>query len=148
MASDSSDHHFELAVQIAVEGLKNLFILNGGAATALIALTSQGGGGDKYALAVVLFGIGALCSVCAFASGYFSQLSYANHMKSGASAAWQSHGFFQKLTMGLVVLSLVTSGIGMSMALISSVGRWGHQALACTKSQPSTLRKKPGAPAI
>lgn len=113
----SSDRHFGYAVNIAVEGLKALLFLNGGAATALIALTGNAERGPDYRPAVICFGFGAVFATVAIMVGYFSQLSYANHrLKSEQGIDGPEllkHARAQWISIGIVALSLAASGIGM-----------------------------------
>ncbi|MDE2563795.1 MAG: hypothetical protein KGL48_16260 [Sphingomonadales bacterium] len=123
MASDSSDHHFSLAVSLSVEALKALLWFNGGAATALIALTSKKPGSVDYGRAVLIFGLGVLLTVVAMAFGYFSQLSYANHRLADeqqktatAKREYAHHRFWQTAALIAVALSLAASAVGMATA--------------------------------
>lgn len=79
MGENSSDHHFSLAVGISIEALKALLIVNGGAATALIALTGKLPSGTDYSAAILLFGLASLLNALTLVVGYLSQLAYANH---------------------------------------------------------------------
>jgi hypothetical protein len=123
MGNASSDTHFDHAVKLSIEGLKSLFLLNGGAATALIALTDKAPGRPDYSVPIVLFGVASFLSVLTFVVGYFSQLSYANHrlsVESGDSGAAQQainrHGLCQRIGICLVCLSLLASGTAMVFA--------------------------------
>ena len=126
MAHESSNHHFGLAVNLSSEALKSLLWLNGGAATALIALTDKQLGSVDYSCAVLLFGLGAFLTVVAMACGYFSQLAYANHRlavedadatKAKNKHAW--HEGWQKAAIVLVLLGLATSAAGMVNAFLA-----------------------------
>lgn len=119
MADRASDQHLELAVKLSIEALKSLLLLNGGAATALIALSDKSEKSD-YGIAIILFGLGAILSVLAFIFGYFSQLQYANSRWASeysnhaeVNKRHKQHLIFQKITLVVVALSLVASASGM-----------------------------------
>jgi hypothetical protein len=73
-----------LGAKYAVETIKALLVINGGAAVALLAFAGNfaKGGGDAASIAsslgwsLVAFGIGALFSALAFFFAYSSQLQY------------------------------------------------------------------------
>jgi fucose permease len=120
MASSSSDHHYGLAVTVAVEAVKALLLVNAGAAAALIALTDKVDGARNYSVAILWFGIGAWCAVLAFIVGYFSQLSYANHKyqdeHSNAAQAkeqYRNHQRFQRIAVYLVIASTLAGTVAM-----------------------------------
>ncbi|QGP78117.1 hypothetical protein [Sphingobium sp. CAP-1] len=126
MSDDSSDHHFALTVNIAVEALKSLLIVNGGAATALIALTDKKASGSNFGLSILLFGLAALFNAVTLVVGYFSQLSYSNHRLSyeqndmlESEKCIRRHQFYQNVAIALIVGSLIASAAGMAWAFKS-----------------------------
>jgi len=125
MADHNSDHHFGLAVSLSIEALKALLLLNGGAATALIALTDKTQGTVPYGPAVAAFGFGAFLTVVAFACGYFSQLAYANHRfahdhEQDGKNAHVNHLRWQRGAIVCVVLAFVAWVLGMLLALCAT----------------------------
>jgi hypothetical protein len=68
-----TERHFELAVQLSRDALKALLVVNGGAATALIALMDKSRGGKDYTWAIILFGAGTVAAVISACLGYASQ---------------------------------------------------------------------------
>ena len=127
MSNESSDHHFGLAVNVAIEALKSLLFLNGGAATALIALTNKTIGSPDFSRSILAFGLGVWCSVLALIFGYFSQLSYANGRfgseykeVSSSGKAFRRHVIFQYLGLAFVILSLLSGTLGMFLAYCAS----------------------------
>ena len=126
MSESSSEHHFALAVTVAVEALKALLLVNGGAATALIALSDKSMGHSKYGNAVLLFALAALLNATTLVVGYFSQLAYANHRSSreqndvgGANVSFKWHRISQTAAVGLVLASLLASAVGMRCAFLA-----------------------------
>ena len=124
MSDGSGDHHLGHAVDVAIEALKALLLLNGGAATAFIALTGKGQGSIDYSVSVLAFGIGAWLTVLAFAAAYFSQLSYANYrflsecQKNGVSTEqYKWHGRWQITAFIFAALGLIASSYGMFAAI-------------------------------
>jgi Mn2+/Fe2+ NRAMP family transporter len=80
----SREWHWEQGSKYAVETIKALLVINGGAAVALLAFAGNfaKGGGDAASIAsslgrsLVAFGIGALFSALTFFCAYTSQLQY------------------------------------------------------------------------
>jgi hypothetical protein len=125
----SSDKHFELAVSISVEALKALLLFDGGAAAALIALTDKISGAHNYETSILMFGSGALCTVAAFATGYFSQLYYANHVlhesnkqTAKAVSSHRLHCMFQTIAICFVIAGLAFGVAGMVLAFFAARG--------------------------
>lgn len=119
----SGDKHFGHAVTISIEALKALLLVNGGAATALIALKTKGGG--SFVLPVLFFGLAALLNAVTLTLGYFSQLKYANFRlleESGrpdeAATSLRSHKRWQALAIVVLVISLAASALGMMTAFL------------------------------
>ena len=126
MSEKSSEHHFALAVTVAVEALKALLLVNGGAATALIALSDKSMGHSKYGNAVLFFALAALLNATTLVVGYFSQLAYANHRfyreqddVGNAEASFKWHNVGQIAAICLVLMSLLASAAGMSFAFLA-----------------------------
>lgn len=120
----TSEQHFTHAVNIAVETVKSLLLLNGGAATALIALNTAGDA--DFSFPVLLFGSAALLDALALAIGYFSQLNYANARLANerknidaAETSMKLHRKFQRIAVSTILVSLVFSTAGMTMAYIA-----------------------------
>lgn len=124
MSNSASDQHFAHAVATAHEAIKALLLVNGGAATALIALKTKGDA--DFALPVLFFGLAALLNAFTFVIGYFSQLQYANArvaeeagLLAQSSASMKSHGTFQKVAIIFVIVSLIASTAAMVTAFIA-----------------------------
>jgi hypothetical protein len=111
MADD--EKHFELAVELSRDALKALLLVNGGAATALIALMDKASNPKDYTPAIFLFAAGAVCAVICACFGYLSQLHYANHRVDGSPKSYRGHGRWQYATIAVafITLSLMVSGI-------------------------------------
>jgi len=120
----SYDEHFKLAVDLSKEALKAVFLLNAGAATALIALMDKTNSHYNYSLAIIFFGVGVLLSTASFCLGYLSQLCYANHRlshhendPSGARQHHRRHSIYQTMALVSIVLAVVMASIGMGLAM-------------------------------
>ena len=123
MNDNTSEQHFSFAVNIAIEAIKSLLLVNGGAATALIALTSKDRSSADFGLAVLLFGAAALFNALTLVVGYFSQLSYANHRLyfekddcTEAETSIKRHEFLQHVAGGMIATSLLLSSAAMVSA--------------------------------
>ena len=119
----SGDKHFGHAVTISIEALKALLLVNGGAATALIALKTKGGG--SFVLPVLFFGLAALLNAFTLTLGYFSQLSYANsrlQQETGspdkAITSSCNHNRWQACAIVVLMISLAASAGGMVTAFL------------------------------
>jgi hypothetical protein len=126
---DSTNKHLELAVGLSTEALKALFLLNGGAAGALIALTDKAGSKRDYSLAIIVFGIGALLTVASFLFAYISQLEYANCRFASDNSDdpaktrhHRRHVATSYIAIGLFLLALIAGGYGMFSALTAARG--------------------------
>lgn len=124
MSDSGSDVHYAHAVNTAIEAVKSLLLVNGGAATALIALKTKGGA--DFGLPVLLFGLAALLNAFTLVLGYFSQLNYANSraaVEEGrlneARQGARLHRRFQFVAIIVMGLSLIASAGGMSMAFLA-----------------------------
>lgn len=122
MSENGSDAHYAHAITTALEAIKSLLLVNGGAATALIAIMTKGQ--TDFARAIVLFGVAALLNAATFIIGYFSQLNYANAraaVEDGRSPYRnrKMHGRFQTIAIVVVVASLCFSVAGMVMAYLA-----------------------------
>ena len=122
---NSSKDHFSFAVNIALEAIKSLLLVNGGAATALIALTSKADSGIDYTWSVLFFGCGALLNCLTMILGYFSQLHYANSTMASENrndhlviAEHRLHVRYQYIAIIILVISLIFSSLGMVHAVI------------------------------
>lgn len=108
------DKHLELAVQISRDALKSLLLVNGGAATALIALMEKSG--RDYTSAVMWFAAGTVGAVISICFGYFSQLHYANHRLNSASYSKVWHDRWQIAAIASVLATLGLMVTGMIVA--------------------------------
>ncbi|HEY4943594.1 MAG TPA: hypothetical protein VII56_19355 [Rhizomicrobium sp.] len=118
--SDDAERHYELAVALSRDVLKGILLINGGAASALIALTDKTS--KDYSLAVLWFGCGAIAAIVSTAFGYFSQLYYANHRLNvgqgdSGTRSHQFHQLYQALAILSVIASLALSVLGMMVAV-------------------------------
>jgi hypothetical protein len=111
--------HFKLAVGLATEALKSLIFVNGGAATALIALMNSASYSADFSIAALVFGLSSLLNAITMAVGYLSQLSYANSIQSAeysnnvdASKFHKTHGICQTIAMFTLTLGFVCSFLG------------------------------------
>ena len=147
MSDKSSDHHLGLAVNISIEGLKALLLLNGGAATAFVALSGQTNGSRDYSFAILAFGVGATFAVAAFLAAYFSQLSYGNHRlelekmnNMQQKKEYKDHHFWQTIAFVFVGLSLAAKAIASPKDLSPGdvLGARGGNPLASLPSPKST----------
>ena len=118
-----SEKHFELAVGIAIGALNAMLLVNGGAATALIALMDKTDAKHNYTSAVICFAAGAIFTVVGYCFGYFSQLNYANHrmsneneQRSAADHSHKWHRIWQCLTLVAVGLALAAMVLGLLVA--------------------------------
>jgi hypothetical protein len=82
MSDDHQRWHWGEGAKFAVEGIKSVLLLNGGAGVALLAFygnAAKGGGttfGPSSGFALLSFGTGALLSALAFLFAYLAQLQY------------------------------------------------------------------------
>ena len=111
----STDKHFELAVALARDALKALLIVNGGAATALVALMDKSNGSKDYTCAIVLFAAGAVFAAVSACFGYISQLCYANHV-ADKSYPHRLHERWQTATIATVSITLISMVAGIIVA--------------------------------
>lgn len=124
MSENGSDAHYALAITTAQEAIKSLLLVNGGAATALIAIMTKGQ--TDFARAIVLFGFAALLNAMTFVFGYYSQLAYANARAADercqsdmALMYMQKHSRRQKVALSILVTSLGCSVAGMVTAYLA-----------------------------
>jgi hypothetical protein len=117
---DDGEKHFELAVALARDALKALLIVNGGAATALIALMDKSNGSRDYTWAVILFAAGAVGAVVSSCLGYLSQLYYANHRMNGHAGSYRSHRLWQTAAILSVTTTLAFMVAGLITAALSA----------------------------
>jgi hypothetical protein len=110
----SDETHFELAVALSRDALKALLLVNGGAATALIALMDKSNGAHDYTHPILLFGAGAVGAVVSTCFGYVSQLNFANSVVLGhhpttlkdSAVAHGRHRRWQNATIATVIFTL------------------------------------------
>lgn len=113
---DESEKHYELAVTLSRDALKALLIVNGGAATALIALMDKSDGAKDYTWAILLFAAGTVSAVICACFGYLSQLNYANHRVDGNLHSHNLHQRWQNAityAAGITILFMIV-GIGVA----------------------------------
>jgi hypothetical protein len=114
--------HWEQGHKYALEGMKVLLLLNGGAAIALMAFLGQLETEDRQSAmhsggscSLIAFGLGALLAAVIFALAYFTQLQYGNRADGDAKAdrrAWYSH----HATYIVFLLSVITFVFGLWFA--------------------------------
>jgi amino acid transporter len=113
----SSDKHFEHTVNLARDALKSLLIVNGGGATALIALMQKDASHD-FTSAVILLAAATVATVVAYCLAYFSQLNYANGQLAlegeDARNAVQYHNWHCKLQAVTIVVLTITLALMVS----------------------------------
>jgi len=119
---NDSEKHFELAVALARDALKGLLLVNGGAATALVALMDKSDGGKDYTFAILLFAAGAVSAVISACFGYFSQLNYANHRLDRNDRSYKRHGTFQAVTIFAVAITILFMIAGILAAASAARG--------------------------
>ena len=111
--------HWEQGTKYAVEAMKALLAINGGAAVALLAFAGQIGksGGDPASIASRLgnslfgFGFGALAATIGFIAAYFTQLYYG---KGGVNDTWAHQ--WHCATYAWLVLSIAAFLFGLCFA--------------------------------
>src|SRR5665213_2807589 len=118
-----SEKHFEFAVDLARDALKALLLVNGGAATALVALMDKTDRAHNYTGSILFFAAGAVVAVISSCLGYFSQLHYANHRmehESGnsekATQTYKKHNQWQVATLVSVFITLIFMVLGIVTA--------------------------------
>jgi hypothetical protein len=122
MSDLDTEKHFEFAVELSRDALRGLLIVNGGAATALIALMDKSDGSRDYTWAIILFAAGAVGAVVSNCFGYFSQLNYANHRMDGSTSSYKGHRTWQVATILVVGVTLVLMVSGIITAALSARG--------------------------
>ncbi|WP_040301209.1 hypothetical protein [Afipia clevelandensis] len=122
MDREETRWHWEEGTKYAIEGMKTLLTLNGGAAVALLAFW----GGARTALspaakaasvapiesALWYFGVGALIAAFVFAFAYFTQLLYGNNW-------WRTAQWMHHFTYLLFLGSAVSFFPGVRMASVA-----------------------------
>jgi type III secretory pathway component EscT len=113
-----SEKHFEMAVDLARDALRGLLLVNGGAATALIALMDKSGGRHDYTFAILWFAAGSVAAVISSLLGYFSQLYYANHRTSNNTRMhalhlrWQTAAILAVIvTLGFMIAGIISAAL-------------------------------------
>lgn len=116
-----SDHdpkwHWDQGNRYAVEGIKTLLLLNGGAALALLAFEGNKGKLEPVAAQVAIlvgnsmisFGIGALSAALGFMVAYLTQLQYGNNR-------WRSASILHFFAYCVLVLSILGFVVGLYFA--------------------------------
>jgi hypothetical protein len=106
-----SDHdakwHWEQGNRYAVEGIKTLLLLNGGAALALLAFEGNKAkvehAADQIATLVgnsmMSFGVGALAAALGFMVAYLTQLQYGNNK-------WKFASMLHSCAYGVLLISI------------------------------------------
>jgi hypothetical protein len=123
----NTEWHWEQGTKYAVEALKALLVINGGAAVALLAFAGQisKNGGDLVSTASRLgnsllgFGLGALFAAMAFVAAYIAQLQYG---RGGENYCWAhlSH-FAAYLWLIFSVAAFVTGLVFARAAILAGV---------------------------
>jgi hypothetical protein len=117
----NEDTHFELAVALSRDALRGLLLVNGGAATALVALMDKSNNNHDYTSSILWFGAGTVGAVISTCFAYFSQLNYANSvLRSGHPVTLRKsfishklHGFWQVAAIISVAATLICTVVGM-----------------------------------
>jgi hypothetical protein len=120
MTDDDSKWHWEQGNKYAVEAIKTLLLLNGGAALALLAFVGNKAKLDAVAAevarfvanSIASFAIGALCAAIGFVLAYLTQLQYGNNRWRFATII---HGF----TYGVLVLCILGFLVGLYFARLA-----------------------------
>jgi hypothetical protein len=111
--------HWEQGNKYAVETIKALLAINGGAAVALLAFAGNiaKNGGNAASVASHLansllgFGLGALLGALGFLTAYLTQLQYGRGGESFRPAHW-----WHAATYALVILSALAFVVGLCFA--------------------------------
>jgi len=122
MDREETKWHWAEGTKYAVEGMKTLLTLNGGAAVALLAFWGTAKAGLSPAAkaasvqpienALWFFGVGALVAAFTFAFAYFSQLLYGNNW-------WRTAQWFHHFTYVLFISSAALFFFGVRQASIA-----------------------------
>ncbi len=126
MNDHDSKWHWEQGNRYAVEAIRTLLLLNGGAALALLAFEGskakidQVGGevGRLVGNSMVSFGVGALCAALGFMIAYYTQLQYGN-------SNWNSAAISHRCTYVIVVLSIFSFLVGLYFARLAIILQLG-----------------------
>jgi hypothetical protein len=111
--------HWEQGTKYAVETIKALLAINGGAAVALLAFAGNiaKNGGNAASVASHLansllgFGLGTLLGALGFLTAYLTQLQYGRGGESFRPAHW-----WHRATYALVILSALAFVVGLCFA--------------------------------
>ncbi|MFZ3351838.1 MAG: hypothetical protein WA268_13310 [Xanthobacteraceae bacterium] len=109
--------HWEQGNRYAVEAIKTLLLLNGGAALALLAYGGNKVKVDKIATevarlvgnSIASFGFGALCAAVCFILAYLTQLQYGNNK-------WRPATIIHFSTYGALMLCMLGFLVGLYFA--------------------------------
>jgi hypothetical protein len=115
----STEWHWEQGTKYAIEAIKALLAINGGAAVALLAFAGQisKNSSDPASIAAQLgnsllsFGFGALVATFAFIAAYATQLEYGR----GGENSGQAH-FWHRATYFWLIVSITAFVIGLWFA--------------------------------
>ncbi len=116
MDSDDQKFHWDKGMEFVADGIKALFILNGGASVAL--LTFLGSKTEFSALLVFslpLFALGALSACFCYVFAYLTQLQYGNG-NFGSDNRWHLRTYWA------VGASVFFFAIGMLVATLGFLG--------------------------
>ena len=104
--------HWQEGNKYAVEGIKTLLLLNGGAAVALLTFAASlkgPSGAPLIGAALICFGLGALIGSCVFVCAYLTQLHYGNK-------DWTKAGRLHTITYVLIAVSALAFLAGLFFA--------------------------------
>lgn len=107
---------YKSLISISVEGLKTLLLINGGAVIAILTYIGNSAQGKSLASHVwwpLGFFVAGVCLVAfAFLSSYATQFFLYNETVSGESYKGPRHTLSLWVTVGIVILSLVSFTVG------------------------------------
>lgn len=122
-----AEWHWEQGNKYALEGMKVLLLLNGGAAVALMTFLGHLANDDRKAAmatagwSLVWFGLGALLATVVFITAYLAQLEYGKEALSGKPQpwAWRWHLSTYVVIGGSVIAFL--AGLGCAWSAIGRI---------------------------
>jgi len=116
--------HWQEGNKYALEGMKVLLLLNGGAAVALMTFLGHLSGNERRVaiytagISLLSFGIGALIATLAFVTAYLAQLHYGNEATGQTGAGAIAHRC-HRITYISILLSAVAFSIGLGFAFFA-----------------------------
>jgi hypothetical protein len=113
--------HWEQGIKYAIEAIKAALLLNGAAAIALMTFANYHKFTGSLLTAVIIFVVGAFCSVIAFYAAYLTQLQYGNaELPSGAShvTLWMKARRYNQITLAVLAVSLILFAVGVVYATV------------------------------